>query len=612
MSNCQGNRRGYDASGRRRGYTMIEIITSVTLALMIMYAVAKIYSRVGGTMNETMSVMEMNNSLRHAKDQLVSDLENYLSVPTQAPRNSRMNEGYFCYVEGMGAPFDRILAAQNAAQQNGETFNGFATSDVALDTERFEDNQDDSELWLDNTVGDVDDVLSFTVKAPRSTPFQGRYLAPTTDGTDVEMSTFQSDSAEIIWFVRGTTLYRRVLPIMSDELLQDSFKALQAASQRQNGKFQNVAYDNIMRGYGFFYYYDVSVHLDPNGYLVANTLGDLTNRQNRYFYWNSYAEHLTSATNPADTGYPFKLHGANGAWYWLRVATLQESAGPNFRAGAPFGYDASNNGGNAARMLWGDGARNDGATTANYWFGPNQALNFITDGTTPLGSGTFNSNNLPEVGQPFIDFWKYPNVWDEVNWETGDLVINQTDMDQNRGAAEERVFNDDVILTNVLSFNVKVWDEASDAYVDLGCDGANFDAYDETTYDSFLSYGRYGYGTDYTSFTRYDTNGNAHTFNQPLTPCVFDTWSEQYQRDLFNYYDNNSAGILPDPALDGDISEIPSDGEITSSQLKTLPPPYDQAIKSIQIEFRVFDPRSKTIRNATVVVDLSLGGLHAR
>ncbi|MBQ5367878.1 MAG: hypothetical protein IIU43_10415, partial [Thermoguttaceae bacterium] len=224
MNHSTGNRRRNAAARRRLGYTLLEIMTSVTLALMLMYSVAKIFSRVGGAMNETMSTMEMNNSLRNAKNRLTADLE-ALSVTPAPPRNSRMNEGYLCYVEGMGGPFDRVVAGNSGMP--------FSTADIALDTERYEahynNGSDPTDYNADNTVGDLDDILSFTAKAPDGQPFRGRYIKPIYDTqvdgngntvtyiVDAEKSTFESQYAEIVWFVRGTTLYRRVLPIMSND-----------------------------------------------------------------------------------------------------------------------------------------------------------------------------------------------------------------------------------------------------------------------------------------------------------------------------------------------------------------------------------------------------------
>ena len=638
MNHSTGNHRRNAAARRRLGYTLLEIMTSVTLALMLMYSVAKIFSRVGGAMNETMSTMEMNNSLRNAKNRLTADLE-ALSVTPAPPRNSRMNEGYLCYVEGMGGPFDRVVAGNSGMP--------FSTADIALDTERYEahynNGSDPTDYNADNTVGDLDDILSFTAKAPDGQPFRGRYIKPIYDTqvdgngntvtyiVDAEKSTFESQYAEIVWFVRGTTLYRRVLPIMSNDMLQESFKALECAATTNptggsgpaDADLDNVAYDNIAMGYGFYFFYDVSVHLGSNGRLVANSLGDLTNRENRYFYWNSCGLHLhpdASALNPIK---PAQFHGLNDAWYWLRMATLQESAAPNFRAGAPYGQDyfardsilARNNGtyGGFARTIYGASNSVTGDPIVNYWMGLTQGLVFrVNDPLPNLAAGTYSGKDLPRPGSPFIDFWQAPNVWEEVNYETGDLNSTATDFAQNSNNPD-KAFNQDVVLTNVVSFNVKVWDPTFNAYIDLGAgvqndgqvhlpDGSTTGIYNSNELSSFGYYGNPNLGT--VLETADDDPDPAHpiaTFEKnPWLPCVYDTWSEQYQRDLFVFDDNRK-----ETNASGALADVNSDGEISAAQLQDYPPPYNTRIKSLQIEIRVFDPRSKTIRNNTFNVDLS-------
>ena len=146
-----------NALSPRRGFTLLEILTSITLALTLMYAVARIFSNVGGSMNETMSSMEMSNALRNAKNRLTADLE-ATSVTLAPPRNSRRDEGFFCYVEGMGGPFDRV--AQPAPAGNGG--NPFAVGDVAIDLERYLDSNaldaNGVAEAVDTTVGDLDDI----------------------------------------------------------------------------------------------------------------------------------------------------------------------------------------------------------------------------------------------------------------------------------------------------------------------------------------------------------------------------------------------------------------------------------------------------------------------
>lgn len=595
-----------NALSPRRGFTLLEILTSVTLALTLMYAVARIFSSVGGSMNETMSSMEMSNALRNAKNRLTADLE-ATSAPLAPPRNSRRGEGFFCYVEGMGGPFDRVAGGNNGAP--------FAVGDVALDSERYLTPTEDFPIEedpgpsifarispvargvdangvgeaADTTVGDLDDILSFTAKAPDGQPFRGRFIEPVYQPVDDDAgkpclkivdavpTTIESEYAEIIWFVRGTTLYRRVLPLVSNERLQESFEALRISSTNEATTLVGAPWEAVRRGFGFYQFYDVSVHMGEGGVLVANTLGDLSNRENRYFYWNSCGKRL-NPDDPSQPQEPFSPHGANGAWYWLRMATLQESAAPSFRAGAPFGQSFF--------------ARNDATPDNVYWAGFNQALTLRPDGSTALEAGKeeYKANELPIPGLPFIDFWNSPHVWEEVDSNTGDLRLNADDIRAN-GYNKSLTLNQDVVLTNVVSFNVRVWDARANAYVDLGSGVRDGEAIFNDPND-LRSYGRW---SNYAA--------------APFLPCVYDTWSEQYQRDLCIYDDYQRATgsnvQVNDSAVEGLIADIPLDATPTSSQLKDYPPPYDVPIKSVQIEIRVFDPRSKAIRQSTFVVDLS-------
>jgi len=566
----------------------------------------------------------MSNALRNAKNRLTADLE-ATSVTLAPPRNSRRDEGFFCYVEGMGGPFDRV-ASDLASGGNGG--NPFAVGDVAIDLERFQTTNDVDANGVaeavDTTVGDLDDILSFTAKAPDGQPFRGRFIEPVyatatdADGNvykqivDGVPTTIESEYAEIVWFVRGTTLYRRVLPLVSNERLQESFEALKQAAFISDSPFSGVAYENVRHGFGFYQYYDVSVHMGADGVLVANTLGDLSNRENRYFYWNACGQALHPDNSNLERG-PLPLHGANGAWYWLRTATLQESAAPNFRAGAPFGRhsdardsqvkiaDGSFNG--AARSDVdstggaGSGFRNDGTTNDAFWAGFQQELSLTTDGSTALASGTYSANALPVLGAPFINYWDSPHVWDQVDPETGDLRRNAEDLRAN-GYNKDLTLNQDVMLTNVISFNVRVWDESEDAYVDLGSGVANNEAIADDP-DDLRSFGRW---SDYPK----SLNVTGATPGIPFLPCVYDTWTEQYQRDLYLYDDyRTSRGDEAVANTNGSIADIPLDATPTSAQLRDYPPPYDVPLKSVQVEIRVFDPRSKAIRQATFVVDLS-------
>ncbi|MBR5626615.1 MAG: hypothetical protein IKW74_03210, partial [Thermoguttaceae bacterium] len=82
----------------------------------------------------------------------------------------------------------------------------------------------------------------------------------------------------------------------------------------------------------------------------------------------------------------------------------------------------------------------------------------------------------------------------------------------------------------------------------------------------------------------------------PFLPCVYDTWSEKYQVYCCN---RNEATLNMDETM------IPLNGKLSSEMLPDFPPPYQVALKGLQVEIRIFDPRSKNIRNITIEADLT-------
>lgn len=564
--------------GKRKGYTILEIMISVTLMLMLMYGVAAIFSRVGGIMNETQSTMEMSNALRNTRLRLEMDLKS-VSVSLVPPRNSNSNEGYFCYIEGLGLPYTQ----QNGAAQlyNGvvidkkdnPNYSRFAPIYKGIQNVADKTYVNPVMPWdndinkEDTSVNDGDDILMFTAKAPVNQMFRGRF------GDEI----IESEYAEIIWFLRGTTLYRRVLIIVPDAVLQDKMQEMVNAYNKNGQKGHNV---KIKSGYGFFRFYDVSVHLDNNGMVVANTLGDLSNRANRYGYWrsmmnvtlsNDFSTRGQDKTASLYGGGVFNNVIANG-WYYLRLPTLQESAtfdqinnNYSFRAGVPFGKNSINN-----------------INDSKEWFGMYQSLSYS--------------------GYPKIDFWNDPNCWSEVNNASGDLK---------QSMMADGLFAQDVILTNVLSFDVKAWDAVLNKFVDLGAypygvisnnDNMNLVKNDYTPNGTELVIGSKS-PTCLATFGNY----NIISTEKPFMPAVYDTWTEQYEveylRSLIKY-----TGTTPDnrqKAAD-DVNKIPVNGPLNSTMLKNYPPPYGGTpLNSMQVNIRVFDPRSRNLRNMSLQVNFN-------
>ena len=623
----------------RAGYTLLEILVATTLALLLMYGVATVFSQVGTLMSETQNVMGMSNSLRSAKDRLQTDLKN-VTVPRLTPPTSRY--GFFSYVEGLGADYARVDERLDS-NTNSDTYGDYLAVDTAL-------NGDLSGAQLDQTIGDTDDILAFTARAPEGEWFRGRMLARDYDFSEftneADKTAFppteivESEYAEIVWFVRGTTLYRRVLPIVPNNELQRRLAETDLYCDYNS-------LPRISEGYGFYRLFDVSVRLE-NGQIVANRVADLANRRNRFGCWNSPAD---DTNRPIDLG----QHGVNGAWYWLRMPTMQECfTAPSlssdtsvrsdrtryFRAGNPFGVD------DAAGVATQDAFR---------WFGTYQIIY----------ADNLASTELPDGG-PFIDFWNNPNVWsrpnstnynDGVDPETGDLWFslypNQEVVNEPLDRAD--FSNADVILTNVISFDVKVWDKdrteiENDGYIlvapkyvnlgegkpintnptpdlssELGNENNFFYTNDQDQLNSSRSFSCPGwYKRSTISFNGYSpdavnapsasnpTNTIGNVLDYPFMPAVFDTWTEEYELQHLaktftgtaDPYDGvNVTGVSRRPGFAA--TDVPLDGTVTADQLPDYPPPYRTELKGLKVELRVFDPVSRSIRNISLEIDMS-------
>lgn len=205
----------------RAGLTLVEMLVATTLTLLLMAAAVQVFGLIGDSVNDSRATLEMNERLRAAVRRLQWDLEGLtVPLPIQPPVKIDENPGYFEYVEG---PIGVTSQPHHVAVDS--------TTDPPT---------------RDTAVIDFDDILMFTSRSV-DRPFVGKL-----NGTVVS-----SPVAEVAWFVRGGRLYRRVLLV------------LPAAS------FTGVTRQN------FYLNNDVSAR-GTGSVIMANTLADLTLRQNRY------------------------------------------------------------------------------------------------------------------------------------------------------------------------------------------------------------------------------------------------------------------------------------------------------------------------------------------
>ena len=256
----------------RRGVTLIEMLVTVTLLVLMMTALVQIFSAATGAVSAARSYQELDGSLRQLDSMIRTDLQGVTARMTP-PLNPEDNLGYFEYGEN-----------------------------------QFADLQGE----------DSDDYVRFTARAPAGQFFTGRiYLSPpsalvplTTAQQTLYLGqqpiTITSEAAEIIYFLRNGNLYRRVFLIAPERQSQvGGAAAITSTLYGYNGTPLNTASWLGMN--------DVSARPGnyANNYIPRlNTLGDLTNRENRAFYPRFNDDYLTIGGSPvAPDGIPDEFNG---------------------------------------------------------------------------------------------------------------------------------------------------------------------------------------------------------------------------------------------------------------------------------------------------------------
>jgi len=410
-------------------------LMATTLTLILMGVVATIFAAVSRSVHQSRAVLEMNDRMRAAKSRLQLDLEG-LTVPVDPPRPPEAGEGYLEIVEG---PY--------GVEPTHSNFMLPVNSDTTL---------------IDTTPTDNDDVLMFTTRAQKGT-FVGRYGD----------TTIESEEAEVIWFVRGRTLYRRLLLVApqvmrpADPLGWGAFRYLDnnydSDMDPTSGSYDPVDDPTDDNGvvdladltdpngvpHAFHELYDLSARpaLDQGTPITAppwntlrwgwelNSLGDLTKRENRYAHRVMAVDVFPFGINRLDfmTGGPAAL-----PWGQLRLPTLRECSHP-------------------------------------WWMTWSNRFPHATDRNDP--------DWLPIVTpQANIDLWVNPHPWwPEVDQDTGTLQFADPPSPPESPRFMGPRVAEDVILTNVIGFDVKVWDPKASLFWAVNDRGTPADLTDDTS-----------------------------------------------------------------------------------------------------------------------------------
>lgn len=148
---------------------------------------------------------------------------------------------------------------------------------------------------------------------------------------------------------------------------------------------------------------------------------------------------------------------------------------------------------------------------------------------------------------------------------------------------------EDIVLTNVLAFDIRVFDPR----VPLNDTGVTAVDPGDPRYNSGSAAGVNGAYVDLGSGAAATTLMGAAAAKSKLTG-IYDTWSTHYE---FNGIDDDNSGVA-DQGTNG--LDDNSNGIVDDATEQETAPPYPVALRGIEIRLRVYEPSSRQVRQVTV------------
>lgn len=260
----------------RRALTLIEMLVALAVTMVMMAAVVNLFANISGSIRNRRAVIEVSGQLRQVRMRLAKDLAGATCEATTWQRPEE-NRGYIEIVEGLHSdkwPSNLV---------DGDNSNGEIDGAISILPSAQTVNTNLGSVTDGYALGDFDDILALTVRS-EAEPFVA----------EVDNQTVTSNLAEVVWYAfedqqsenpPGTfdpkandgirMIFRRVLLIAPWLGPWDDRPA-------------NVSARRVTE----------TVNGNPVTRWVANTLGDLTKRENRI------------SRQPADQ-FPFPLDRGN-------------------------------------------------------------------------------------------------------------------------------------------------------------------------------------------------------------------------------------------------------------------------------------------------------------
>ncbi len=276
---------------KRRGLTLVELMVATTLGLVLVIGVVEAFRQITKSVTKGRASVQISTQLRNITNTMRADFQ---GITVQAVPNTSAGAGmgYFEIIEGIDNDFVN------------------------------------TSLGLDNLTGDTDDVIMFTSRRltnPFSGRIEGRLL-----GSTRNFEVIESPNAEVIYWLepRNTEFLRDGLDNNGDGtfdepaegqlgvlnhngmplatlrrralLIRPDLNGPQGVLLQPNGTPYPAAAAAL-----FLNNNDISIRINPNGTISANSLADLTMRQNR-------VAHIPAGiiNNNVDANFPYPFSHA--------------------------------------------------------------------------------------------------------------------------------------------------------------------------------------------------------------------------------------------------------------------------------------------------------------
>ena len=276
---------------QRRGLTLVELMVASTLGLMLVIGVLEAFRQITGSVTKGRATVQISGQLRNITNIMRADFQ---GITVQAIPNTAAGAGmgYFEIVEGIDNDFVN------------------------------------TSFGLDNLTGDTDDVLMFTSRR-LTNPFAGR-IEGRLLGSTRNFEIINAPNAEVIYWLepRNTENLRDGLDNNADGTIDEALEGQMGLLQHNgmplatlrrrallirpdlNGP-QGVLLQPNGTPYPanaaavFLNNNDISIRINSNGTISANSLADLTMRQNR-------VAHIPAGVvnNNVDANFPYPFSHA--------------------------------------------------------------------------------------------------------------------------------------------------------------------------------------------------------------------------------------------------------------------------------------------------------------